>query len=87
MVAFKITAHSRFLSSLQMHPTLPLLLSTAQDGTLVVWQLPEQPGSSVGVAMSKVCKNSMLVGGTFIGDQQQVAVSTYSSEDLRIYAF
>ena len=84
---FKIVAHSRLLSSLHMHPKLPLLLSTSQDGTLVVWRLPDSASEEVGVALSKTCKNCMLVGGTFVGDSPQVAVSTYSSEELHIFTF
>jgi WD40 repeat protein len=84
--AFEIVAHSRFLSSIQMHHSKPWLLTTAQDGTLAVWKLPAgQDGSSVRVLASKTWKNCMLVGGAFVGEEMKVAVSAYSSENLRVY--
>ena len=85
-LTFEIVAHSRFLSTVQMHPRQPWLLSAAQDSTIAVWRLPRNTEQqSVGLLDSWVWQNHMVVGAAFVDSEsgeQKVAATAYSSDKI-----
>lgn len=88
-LAFEITAHSRLLSSLVAHPTLPWLLTSAQDGTAAVWALPDDAGSDqeVTVVKSVLWQNGMITGASFCGASlRSIAMVAYDWEEIRIWS-
>jgi WD40 repeat protein len=81
-----ISAHSRFLSGMQMHSSKPWLLSVAQDGTGAVWDLSNLDEKRVGSAYSFLWNNSMLVGACWLGGMKdKVAVASFSCPMIRLY--
>jgi hypothetical protein len=82
--AFEIVAHSRYLSTLQMHAHKPWLLPAAHDGTLAVWRLPKTTeGQEIHLVGSYTWQNNMMVGGTFV-DEDKIAVTAYSNDEVRM---
>ena len=81
-----ISAHSRFLSGLQMHGMKPWLLSCAQDGTGAVWDLSGLGEKHVDVVHSILWNNSILVGACWVhGTDTTLAVASCSCPVIRVY--
>jgi hypothetical protein len=84
IATFEISAHSRFLSTLQMHPVHPWLLSAAQDGTAAVWALPGNGAKGIGILSSVLWNNRMITGGAFGSGKRQFMLSAYGCSCLKI---
>lgn len=83
-VVMEIAAHSRFLSTMELHPSAPLLLTAAQDGTATVWDLEELYENKVKVRHSCLWNNAMITGGTF-GPKDEFYLSSYSAPVLGMF--
>jgi hypothetical protein len=83
-VKHEITAHSRYLSVLQPHPSRPWLLSAAQDATAAVWRLPQAGGERPELVTSLLWNNALLTGGCFLTDGS-LALVAYGQPLVRLY--
>ena len=90
-----VVAHSRYLSSMDIHPFHDVLVTAAQDGTVCVWQLHvpgdnSDPGGHpehrvVDVLHSSKWENVMVVGVAFCGSQcDKVAMVGYDEKTMKI---
>lgn len=79
----EIAAHSRFLTTMVLHADENLLLTAAQDGTAVVWDLTDLGMDQVKVRHSCLWNNSMITGGAFISGKK-VYLSSYSEAVLGV---
>lgn len=72
---------------MDVHPTLDVAASVAEDGSVVVWSLPSTPGHRVRCLLSDVWMQAMPTGVAFCGgtDQLQLAVVALDEPQLRIY--
>jgi len=81
----ELTAHSRFLSAIAIHPSKDIFATVAEDSTLNVWTLPDC-GNKLEVLMSVSWTDSMLCGVTFCGpDNNAVAACAFDTEEIRIW--
>lgn len=85
-MVMEIAAHSRFLSTMELHPTDPLLLTAAQDGTATVWDLAELDKNKVSVRRSCLWNNTMITGGTF-GAKSEFYLSSYSGPVVGMFEY
>lgn len=86
-VAFEIAAHSRFLSSLTVHPELPWILTAARDGTAAVWGLPHDAEGEVSVVKSVLWQNGMITGAAFCGpSRKSIALVAYDWSEIRVWS-
>ena len=85
-VVMEIAAHSRFLSSMVLHTNEPLLLTAAQDGTAIVWDLSHIDDHRVSVVHSCLWNNAMISGGVF-GPENRYYLSSYSGPNLGMFEY
>lgn len=86
VVVMEIAAHSRLLSTMELHPTDPFLLTAAQDGTATVWDLAELDQNKVSVRRSCLWNNTMITGGTF-GANCEFYLSSYSAPVVGMFEY
>jgi WD40 repeat protein len=78
----QITAHSRFLSAMDVHPTKDVIATASEDATLNVWSLPmKEP--KVQCLFSANWMQGLLTGVAFCGDN--VAAVAFDAEEIRLY--
>lgn len=75
-LAIEITAHSRCILSLALHPTDPLFASCGEDQMIHVWEFPtfvSKAKSDCGVIHSEYYENKMCTGVYFNRDELDIA--------------
>mmetsp|Transcript_4035 Transcript_4035/g.6887 ORF Transcript_4035/g.6887 Transcript_4035/m.6887 type:complete len:340 (-) Transcript_4035:397-1416(-) len=81
----ELKAHTRFASSMTLHPTRDRFVSVAEDSTLQVLTLP-QVGEKIEVVMSTVMADSMITGAAWFGNNHDdLAVCAYDTDYLHVW--
>lgn len=81
----EVNAHSRFISSLTLHPTQDVLATAAEDSTLAVFTLPA-PGQKTNQLMSLSWPDAMITGIAFCGrNGSNVAAVAYDVDEIRMW--
>jgi WD40 repeat protein len=92
-LAAEIAAHSRTITALCSHPTLPILASTGEDGVVNVWSLPELSATGVGrvnLDMTAHTPGALFTGLTFLPSDSMsstlhLMATAYDSHALKIF--
>lgn len=84
-LSVEITAHSRAINAIDLHPTLPLLAAVAEDSFLSLWTLPTSKTPSVTSLGLTVTNTALLTGVRYVGRSASlIAVTAYDSRFIGI---
>lgn len=87
-MAIEITAHTRVINALAVHPTLKLFLSCGDDQFVNAWSLPDFKSigsSTTELLFSERIPNRLLTGVSFFPDEK-VGVVAYDEDDLVMFS-
>lgn len=91
-VRCEIVAHSRFLTSMDLHPERDELISVSEDCSLNVWELPFDNGTlTPEVLMSTLWPHAMITGAVFSQTATEpvltdsIAAVAYDIEELALW--
>jgi len=82
----EITAHTRAINAIDIHPTEGLVVSTSEDTVVNLFTLPTSAHNNhIEPVMSTSINNAMICGVQFCGDNKAlIAVVAYDSPHIRI---
>jgi len=86
-LAIEVTAHTRAISGLTMHPTLNILASVSPDQYLHVWEVPDFKSTSsrdLSILYSDLIENKICTGVSFLSNEK-ICVATFDDEELVVY--
>jgi len=79
----EITAHTRTINTIDMHPTQPMFATVSEDTFLSVWSLPTPKSSQVRKLHLQSVSSGLLTGVRFnVRDPNQLLVTCYDSRFL-----
>eukprot|EP00201_Polytomella_parva_P000635 CAMPEP_0175079598 /NCGR_PEP_ID=MMETSP0052_2-20121109/24914_1 /TAXON_ID=51329 ORGANISM="Polytomella parva, Strain SAG 63-3" /NCGR_SAMPLE_ID=MMETSP0052_2 /ASSEMBLY_ACC=CAM_ASM_000194 /LENGTH=259 /DNA_ID=CAMNT_0016349951 /DNA_START=191 /DNA_END=973 /DNA_ORIENTATION=+ len=82
-----IGGHSRFLSSMDLHPEKDIVVTSSEDATVNVWTLPIG-GNRAENLLSVAWLNAPITGVTFCGpNNNDIAVVAYDTEEIYYYKY
>ena len=87
-LAIEVTAHTRTITGLSLHPQLNILVSCSQDQYIHVWEVPDflSPSSrDISIIYSDLVENRICTGVTFLSGDS-ICVATYDDDDLVVYS-
>jgi WD40 repeat protein len=87
-MAIEITAHTRVINALAVHPTLKIFLSCGDDQFVNAWSLPDFKSigsSTTELLFSERIPNRLLTGVSFFPDDK-FGVVAYDEDDLIMFS-
>ena len=79
----EISAHSRCINALALHPTKYSFASCGEDGRLLIWEL-DSSDFKINLVHSELISHKLLTGVIFLQDCK-LALSAYEEEIVGIY--
>lgn len=89
-LSIEISAHSRNINAITVHPTQYLAASVSDDQILHVWTLPDYSSASyssseVNLFCSCSLENKKLTGVSFLSDDR-IGVVAYDDDELTTFS-
>lgn len=85
-MSIEITAHTRSITALTLHPELQLVASCSEDQHLHVWSCPDFTSVSkdMDLLYSGYVENRKLTGVAFMADEK-IGVVAYDEDDITVF--
>mmetsp|Transcript_30122 Transcript_30122/g.41360 ORF Transcript_30122/g.41360 Transcript_30122/m.41360 type:complete len:322 (+) Transcript_30122:52-1017(+) len=86
-LAIEVTAHTRAISGLAIHPALNILASVSPDQYLHVWEVPDFMSASsrdVSILYSDLIENKICTGVSFLSSER-ICVATFDDDEMVVY--
>jgi len=86
-ISVEIDAHCRSLNAMDIHPTLNIIATVAEDGYLNVWELPSQSRSEIRLISSEQAPNQLFTGVAFTqGKVSKIATTSYDNREIKLWS-
>lgn len=86
-LAIELSAHSRCINALALHPEKNMFASCGEDHMLYVWELTNcasQESCAINLIFHEKIDNRLLTGATFLGDGR-LAVASYDEDAILLF--
>eukprot|EP00898_Chlorokybus_atmophyticus_P008493 jgi/Chlat1/8645/Chrsp87S08050 len=83
----EVVAHARFATCLAVHPSKDIFATGGEDGCVTAWTLTKDASQPVGVVLSVVWTDAMVVGLAFCGDKcGKLSAAAYDRDQLTVWS-
>mmetsp|Transcript_1824 Transcript_1824/g.2681 ORF Transcript_1824/g.2681 Transcript_1824/m.2681 type:complete len:317 (+) Transcript_1824:54-1004(+) len=82
----EISAHSRGINAIAIHPNEQMMISCGDDQMLNIWSLPELDATGISLLHQDCVEDRLLTGCCFLADERkQIAVTSYDHDLLYMW--